>query len=292
MATFDDDDDSFERTIWACSECFMYKIPPRGPNGYIASEWKEADFIFKGRVKVTEEGDKCEIRVEDPATGKLFASCPVDKELDKAVERVSDSSRYFVLRVANGDRQAFVGMGFQERNDAFDFHVALEDHKKQVDRREEERRNPGKSRTQQQQADQPALNLGLKQGETIRVNIKTSGRRNRDDGAAASFLPPPPSASGARARSPQQQQQQQSFAPAQQQSSDPFSSFLASTPAPAPSRPAAQPQFQASAQQQQQQQPVSRSAFFDELTNFTPTPAPGASAQRPATNANPLADLF
>jgi hypothetical protein len=37
-----------------------------------------------------------------------------------ALESVLDSSRYFVVRVVNGPRHAFIGNGFQERNEAFD----------------------------------------------------------------------------------------------------------------------------------------------------------------------------
>lgn len=64
-----------------------------------------------------------------PCSGQEFAQCPIPPgEKDQAVEAVTDSSRYFVLRLmtSNDARQkAFVGLGFDDRSEAFDFQVAL-----------------------------------------------------------------------------------------------------------------------------------------------------------------------
>lgn len=61
-------------------------------------------------------------------SGDLFAMCPVPVgQRDIAVEPASDSSRNFVLRVVDPatKRHAFLGLGFSERHEAFDFNVAL-----------------------------------------------------------------------------------------------------------------------------------------------------------------------
>lgn len=66
-----------------------------------------------------------------PYPGELFAQCPYDLA-GKAVEPTLDSSRYFALRVidVNSGKSAYLGMGFRERPEAFDFQVALQDWQK------------------------------------------------------------------------------------------------------------------------------------------------------------------
>ncbi len=51
-----------------------------------------------------------------------------------AVEPTTDSSRYFALRVENAAGQAaYVGVGLNKREDAFDLKSALADHSKQLE---------------------------------------------------------------------------------------------------------------------------------------------------------------
>ena len=43
------------------------------------------------------------------------------------MEQVIDSSRFFAVRVIDGPRKAILGVGFEDRSDAFDFGVALQE---------------------------------------------------------------------------------------------------------------------------------------------------------------------
>ncbi len=150
------------------------------------------------------------------------------------MEKVLDSSRYFVLRIEHQGRHAFVGLGFNERNNAFDFNVAVSDHKRDLEREAEV------AKIKQAAASEPQLDFSFKEGEkiTISVQAKTADgqearRGARRAGQASSgsigggggMLAPPPSAkttiSGKRggsgvvppAQQPPQQFQQQFGAP-------------------------------------------------------------------------------
>ncbi|KAL3677097.1 hypothetical protein R1sor_027045 [Riccia sorocarpa] len=168
-----EDDDSVEHTLLVVREVSVYKIPPRSTSGgYKCGEWLQSDKIWTGRLKVLSLKEKCEVRLEDSNTGELFAACPVlPGKRDATVENVTDSSRYFVLRIEDGrGKHAFIGLGFAERNEAFDFNVALSDHEKYA-KRELEKGEEAQN-TDSQNASAP-LDLRLKEGETIRINVKT-----------------------------------------------------------------------------------------------------------------------
>ena len=59
-------------------------------------------------------------------------------------------------------RSAYIGLGFGDRSDSFDLNVALQDHFKWL-KVEEESEKPTAS---------PALDLGFKEGQTIKINMK------------------------------------------------------------------------------------------------------------------------
>lgn len=77
------------------------------------------------------------------------------------MESVLDSSRYFVLKIEDGTgKHAFIGLGFAERNEAFDFNVALSDHDKYVKREGE--KDVGESTGDNHIDIHPAVNQRLK----------------------------------------------------------------------------------------------------------------------------------
>ncbi|CAE6527922.1 unnamed protein product [Rhizoctonia solani] len=116
------EDDDIESILFICREAMVFKIPPRQSNaGYRAAEWGDLGSpLWKGRMRIIERNTGCMIRLEDPQTGEVFAQAPYDVT-GLSVEAVLDSSRYFVLRAEDQGRKAYIGVGFAERAESFDF---------------------------------------------------------------------------------------------------------------------------------------------------------------------------
>ncbi|KAI9331629.1 adaptin ear-binding coat-associated protein 2-like protein [Obelidium mucronatum] len=216
-------DDRYESVLLVIRECTAYRIPPRSSaKGYKAGDWDVNSFLWKGRMRVIAKGDDCYINLEDSTTGELFAMCPYPPD-GTHVEPVLDSSRYFVLTLVDptSGRKAFIGMGFQERSDAFDFNVALQDHIKRV-------KNIGKP-VISPKSNAPAIDFSLKEDQKFSINIGGLNTKKKESSASTgssefTFLPPPPSGTApfippppAPTHTHAQQHQHH-----QQQSNDPF----------------------------------------------------------------------
>ena len=86
--------------------------------------YTHTDPMWSGKLRVIAKGDQAAILLIGNDNSP-FGTCPVTD--DGAVERTLDSGRYFVLRIQNAQgRHAFIGIAFNERNDAFDFNVAIQ----------------------------------------------------------------------------------------------------------------------------------------------------------------------
>lgn len=157
------DPDIIERVRVTIKNAHVFKLPPRQTVsvGWRGADWKEK--VWQGTVKVVERGDMTAVLLVDRTKGSIFAVCPVK---EGAVDRCIDSSRYFVLRIENANgRHMFIGVAFNERNDAFDFNTALEDSK----REREAEKMPVKPYTG------PTKDYSIKEGEKIHVAIPTVG---------------------------------------------------------------------------------------------------------------------
>jgi hypothetical protein len=120
----------FERQLSRCDKVRAFKIPPlRQGEGYRCSDWGN-DCLWTGRARILVKGSIARVVLDDPSSGTIFAEAPLDNA--SSVEDVLDSRRYFVLRVVKGTRHAFIGIGFDDRNEAFDFKTAIEESKKVI----------------------------------------------------------------------------------------------------------------------------------------------------------------
>ncbi|GFS30774.1 NECAP-like protein CG9132 [Nephila pilipes] len=188
--------EEYETVILVKQEVFVFQIPPRATNrGYRAADWKLHSPDWVGRMRIVSKGKKCFIKLEDKNTGELFAKAPIDKYPGIAIEPVTDSSRYFVLRIEDDNgRAAFIGIGFADRGDSFDLNVSLQEHFKWLQTSEEIEKGIEASENK------PNLDLGFKEGETITINMKINKKSSkpRPKTSSAPFsgtpglLPPPP----------------------------------------------------------------------------------------------------
>ncbi|XP_074654397.1 adaptin ear-binding coat-associated protein 1-like isoform X2 [Tubulanus polymorphus] len=186
----------YESVVCVKNEVFVYRIPPRTTNrGYRASDWSLDQPDWTGRMRVVVKGKDLSIKLEDKASGELFANAPIEEYPSTACESVLDSSRYFVIRIKDvSGRSAFIGVGFEDRSDAFDLNVSLQDHFKWLKKEKD-------LETQSTLDSGPKLDLGFKEGQTIKLNLHTKSgngtskarpRASAGAGGAIGILPPPP----------------------------------------------------------------------------------------------------
>ncbi|KAL5228929.1 hypothetical protein ABZP36_017194 [Zizania latifolia] len=166
-----------ELVLFQIAECYVYLIPPRKTAAsYRADEWNVNKWAWEGTLKVISKGEECFIRLEDKNTGELYARAFLREGEPHPVEPVIDSSRYFVLRVEENidgrQRHAFIGLGFRERPEAYDFQAALHDHMKYLN----------KKRTAEEMVQHyekaSSVDYSLKEGETLVLQLK-----NKESGA-------------------------------------------------------------------------------------------------------------
>ncbi|XVF14598.1 hypothetical protein REPUB_Repub09cG0074800 [Reevesia pubescens] len=140
---------------------------------FMADEWNVNKWAWEGTLKVVSKGEECIIRLEDKSTGELYAQAFLRNGEPHPVEPVIDSSRYFVLRVEETIggrlRHAFIGIGFRERTEAYDFQAALHDHMKYLNKKKTA------EEMEQQFQKTSSVDYSLKEGETLVLQLKNRG---------------------------------------------------------------------------------------------------------------------
>jgi len=151
---------------------FVFQVPKLvSSDGYKASDWpKQA--VWSGQLRVVSKGKTLSVLLEHTDKDGLFAACPVTN--DKTVEPTIDSSRYFVLRISDGKgKHALLGLGFNDRTQAFDFKVAIQDYE-----------NSKKSETSPKDVT-PLKDLSIPAGGKIHVNLKSGSSKSKDEGSSS-----------------------------------------------------------------------------------------------------------
>ncbi|XP_010277761.1 PREDICTED: uncharacterized protein At1g03900 [Nelumbo nucifera] len=167
----EDDTETVELVLFQVSECYVYMIPPRiSAASYRADEWNVNKWAWEGTLKVISKGEECIIKLEDKTTGELYARAFLREGEPHPVEPVIDSSRYFVLRIEESIggrlRHAFIGIGFRERPQAYDFQAALHDHMKYLNKKKTA------EEMEQHYQSTSSVDYSLKEGETLVLKIK------------------------------------------------------------------------------------------------------------------------
>ncbi|KAF4552423.1 Hypothetical protein D9617_10g074040 [Elsinoe fawcettii] len=198
------------RVLFNCPKVHVYAIPPlTSARGFQAGPWTApprptAKQIFTARARVTEISVdsklRCNIVLEDPNTGDLFAAAPYTSR--EVVQAATDSSRFFAIRVVgDGGMKATLGIGFEERAEAVDFGIVLADERKILGM-EGPTQGSRTSAQEKKPVQEVKRDWGLKEGESIVVEIGGKGRRVKDsadkaDESEALFSIAPPPTSGA-----------------------------------------------------------------------------------------------
>ncbi|KFA71385.1 hypothetical protein S40288_09162 [Stachybotrys chartarum IBT 40288] len=205
--------DAIQRILFIGNTVHVYTIPPlSSTRGHVAATWTAdpARHIFTARLRVLETSQsdgaapssiKVDLVLEDASSGQLFAAAPY--VLKAVVEPATDSSRFFALTVRDpSGKKALLGIGFEDRSDAFDFSVALQEARRSLGW---EGDGAGLQGGAAKKKEEQPRDYSLKDGETITINLGSKfGRRKPEQQQSPaqssplnlqSFaLAPPPSA--------------------------------------------------------------------------------------------------
>lgn len=170
-------DETYERVLLVKPTVYVYKVPPitSASRGFRAGDWNLSEPDWTGRLRLISQGDKCFLRIEDSQTGDLYCQAPISAYPGPQVQQVSDSRRYFAVKVVSDTgRTALLGIGFSDSADSFDLNVALQEHFTALE---------NESKCRASDLDGPKLDLSLKGGIRVNLNIGTSSKQSSNESA-------------------------------------------------------------------------------------------------------------
>lgn len=163
-----------------------------------AEDWNLASPLKECRLLVERRGDAFVLEFQHSGNQVFaMATCDVTKggSADHFLEQVVDSSRYFVVKIqGGGGREALIGFGFRDRDQATNLRESLQHYQKAMKRESQSETAPASNFTVHQ----------LAEGEKIHVNVPSKGKKTPrakasggGNGGLLLLKKPPPPADGA-----------------------------------------------------------------------------------------------
>mmetsp|Transcript_12437 Transcript_12437/g.29614 ORF Transcript_12437/g.29614 Transcript_12437/m.29614 type:complete len:159 (-) Transcript_12437:1465-1941(-) len=127
------------------AECFIYRLPSGSKSPYRADGWPLTKPLQCVSLRIERRYNDLLLIFTYTHDGKansaskLFALSSInlvdkDSPMEHYVESVLDSTRFFVIRVTDdkAGREALVGLGFRDRQEANDFRAALSKYENEI----------------------------------------------------------------------------------------------------------------------------------------------------------------
>ena len=125
------------RTLTKIAQCFTFKVPSLGPQGYSAKLLKENP-MGTFALEIISKGKEAVIMLKKLDTGAVYVMSPIKPGGPDCYAKAFDSSRYFVLRLEDPrtGKTGSIGIGFNKREEALEFKVTVQDFLEGVKREE------------------------------------------------------------------------------------------------------------------------------------------------------------
>ena len=132
---------ALRQKLMSADEVYVYKIPTlKTSGGHRAEDWDLSKPLQTCSLLVERRGDVLVLEFyHDNNSKQLFAASRIDittgQKVQHWIEQVVDSSRYFVLKIQGAaGRQALIGFGFRDRDQATDLRESLQHYEKSIAR--------------------------------------------------------------------------------------------------------------------------------------------------------------